>query len=166
MRVAFIYAITHSDGRVRYIGQSVNPKKRFTWHKCCARGGWGSKSNARLYNLLKAMLRDGDEPGMFIVETTITDRSNIREVYWIKYYKTMGAELVNHTQGGGGTWGFKHSPETKLKIGKAHKGKLVRVETRERLSIARTGTTASEETKLKQAEANRGRYVSAETRRK
>lgn len=45
--------------------------------------------------------------------------------------------------------GWKHSEETKKKIGAKHKGKIVSRETREKLSKARTGKRYTEEQKLK-----------------
>ena len=48
------------------------------------------------------------------------------ERYWIKYFGRIDngtGQLTNHTDGGEGISGHKHTEETKRKIGKANKGK-------------------------------------------
>jgi hypothetical protein len=60
----------------------------------------------------------------------------------------------------------KHSEETKEKIGKQHKGKIVSKETRKKLSEKFIGKTLSEKTKEKMSKAHKGRKHSEETKEK
>lgn len=59
-----------------------------------------------------------------------------------------------------------HTEETKLKISKANKGKIVSKETREKLSQSLKGRKYSEETIKKMSEAAKNRVTSLETREK
>lgn len=96
--------------------------------------------------------------------------------------------LRNRTDGGEGATGrvYKHTPETRAKIGAAHKGRKRPDETRRKMSIAMQGNTSSlgckrsqetrakmsasaktkplvsEETRLKISAAHKGRTLSAE----
>jgi hypothetical protein len=56
------------------------------------------------------------------------------ERFWIAYFKQMGCQLTNLTDGGEGLLGYRHSDVTKAKISDANKGKSCSAETRKRLS--------------------------------
>lgn len=79
------------------------------------------------------------------------------EAYCIWYYRdVLGYELVNFTDGGEGTSGYKHSEESKslmsaaIKINhKGMSGKKQSYETRLKISEARKGWNPSEETREK-----------------
>lgn len=57
--------------------------------------------------------------------------------------------LVNHTDGGEGCSGLKHSSETKYKLSIINKGKTLSKEHKEKMSKSRTGMIRSTETRLK-----------------
>lgn len=56
--------------------------------------------------------------------------------------------------------GFKHSAETKRKIGLAHKGKIISVGMREQISRTLKGRALSLETRAKMSETRKGRPFS------
>lgn len=87
------------------------------------------------------------------------------EIYLIKYYGRIDLKtgtLVNLTDGGEGNRNL--SQESRLKIGKIHKGKIVSKETRDKISKANSGRIPSKETKMKIAIANTGKKLSEENR--
>lgn len=93
------------------------------------------------------------------------------EILLIQEYgrKDLGTGcLVNMTNGGEGSKGrFRIcSEETKLKIGKANKGKKHSKETKELISIKNKGKIRSEEFKIKISNIQKGRTLSVETREK
>lgn len=110
-----------------------------------------------------------------VIESDLTwSEACEKEKYWINYYGRLDLKkgnLVNLTDGGNGSknrsnetvkkilesrkW-YKHSEETKLKIGNSNKGKIG----------GRLGKRASDETKMKISESQKGKKVSDETRMK
>ena len=86
--------------------------------------------------------------------------------------ETNGGPLVNLTDGGDGLFGYRYSDEQRAKMSKARKGrnvwKLMKSPelAREKIRLARTGSTASADAKAKMGASQRGRKHSAETRAK
>jgi hypothetical protein len=107
-----------------------------------------------------------DKSRILILKKNLTEEKAFRhEVYMISVFgrKDLGTGILhNKTNGGDGSSGLIHSVETKIKIGKAQKGKIVSEETKRKLSEA--NKNPSEETKRKISEANKN--PSEETRRK
>jgi hypothetical protein len=74
-----------------------------------------------------------------------------------------GGPLVNLTDGGDGTSGWRHSPEAKARIAEALTVREITDETREKLRIAatgKTGTKHSDEFKAKISRVHKGRVKS------
>lgn len=61
---------------------------------------------------------------------------------------------------------FKHTEETKIKLGEMSKGRKHTLEAKAKVTAALTGRVVSEETKAKIAKSNTGKKASEETRRK
>jgi hypothetical protein len=80
-----------------------------------------------------------------------------KEIEFIKLYKSMGYCEANLTDGGEGTSGWAPSEETKRRISKAHKGKIISEAQREKLRLANLGKKQSEETKAKRSAALKGK---------
>ena len=104
---------------------------------------------------------------ILILKENLTEKEAFRhEVYMIAVFgrKDLGTGILrNLTNGGDGTSGSIHSPETKQKIGAAQKGeknhnygKTPSPETREKISEANKGKIHTEETKKKWSEARSG----------
>jgi hypothetical protein len=118
------------------------------------------------------------------------------EKFLIFCFKDMGISLVNQTEGGEGSSGFKLKEETKIKISNALRmrspeikikianslkmrspeinkqisekltGRKKSEETKLKMSIAKKGVKKSEEHKKNISNAAKGRFFSEETRRK
>jgi hypothetical protein len=92
-----------------------------------------------------------------------------KEIYWIAFYGRIDLNegtLVNMTNGGDGTLGYKHSREHLEKISKLLKGRIFSEETKQKMSKARKGSTVSEETKQKLKIANTGKKHTEESKKK
>lgn len=161
------FHIKETNGEVFYVG--IGNKNR-PGDKRCRNKHWEHIVNKYGYDIL-------------IEETDLTfEQACELEKYWIKRIGRMDLNLgplVNLTDGGEGSIGFKHTDEAKQKIsnakigvpqteeaklasGEALKGHPVSPETRIKISIAllgknkgkpspNKGKTTSEETKLKQS---------------
>lgn len=84
----------------------------------------------------------------------IGERINNKTFGWIK---KKCSELQKH---------YRHSEDSKKKIGAIHKGKIISDRHRAAVSKARKGKTNSDVQKLAVAKANKGKVVSEETRKK
>jgi hypothetical protein len=120
-KTTYIYSLEYPMGNIRYIGKSDNPRERLKNHiKEAKRRNKNHKDN--WFNSLK------EPPILNIIEKTTYLEWQQREIYWIKYFKNKGLDLVNGTDGGEGSNGFKckrHTDETKLKRSKKVKEYLV-----------------------------------------
>ncbi len=61
------------------------------------------------------------------------------EQFFIAYFRSIGCRLTNHVDGGRGALGLKHTPEAKARISAAHRGKVVSLDSRARISTAKLG---------------------------
>lgn len=76
-----------------------------------------------------------------LVEENISslEEANIREMYWIQYFKDLGCDLVNSTNGGDGTAGLRVSDEHKRKLSELNKGKKLSEEQKKKIGDGRRG---------------------------
>lgn len=150
---------------LRYIGKSNNPKKRLKAHL-------RATNHSHLTCWVKALLANGIEPELLIIEEVEQARWQDAERYWIAFFEAAGANLVNGSRGGlGGTKkGHRFSPDGRARIDaaitKACKGKPLSEQHRRKLSEAHKGKKASAETKRKMSEAQRKRYKDPAERKK
>lgn len=88
-----------------------------------------------------------------IIEDNLTwEEACKREKYWIKYYGRFDlneGKLINRTNGGDGSSGYKLSKSHKEKISKANLGKPKSELTKQKLKIAHIGKVHSKYTKEK-----------------
>lgn len=109
---------TYADpvtGVVRYVGKTERSlASRVAEHKYNSRHG-----RTHLYCWMRSL---GQSPR---VETLENDPSDINEAeaYWIGQLRAWGFDLVNHSVGGEGQVGLKHTMESKAKIAAALKGR-------------------------------------------
>lgn len=150
-----IYKITSPSGKT-YIGQSVNLNKRKSHYK-----NLECVKQIRIFN---SLLKYGWENHKFeIIEECNVKLLNIRERHYQDLYEVIGPNGLNCklTKIGdkSGTLsqetkdkiikantGRKHSEESKKKMSKSAKGKIVSLEARKNMSKAKTGMRHSEET--------------------
>ena len=111
---------------IKYVGKALDVKKRLQRHLAFAR----DKKNKRyLSNWLRKISLN---PILEVIETCELSEWKERETYWILYYKNLGCKLCNLSNGGEGAGignknclGRTMSEQTKLKIGKANKGRTI-----------------------------------------
>lgn len=184
----YIYALCDPrDDRVRYIGKTDNPDRRYKAHLI-------EKSRTYRTNWIKSLAALGLKPKLKIIEIVSfqsTTEWEARERYWIAYYRNIYSDLTNGSDGGdcGPDCTGKHlikseigrkniiaalikrnkSPEMRevsRKNGLSHKGKRVSPETIEKIRIANTGKKMhSEEFKRELAERNKIRKYNSEQMR-
>ncbi len=163
--MACVYMVVNRINDKRYVGKTVRTlADRQTVHERDTNKG----SKLLFHNVLrkygfnafkwKVLFDDVDE-----------DELDSIEIATIKLKKSKAPNGYNLTDGGDGTSGWKHSPKTKLKISRAHIGKIVSLETREKLRKINVGKCISEETKAKMSaslKGRKGKSPSEETRTK
>ena len=109
----FIYALVDpTTDLIRYVGKSNTPEKRLKLHMAEARSG--VRFSHRL-NWLRFLINCHQIPKLIILEECDVERWIDREKWWIRKYKSI-TKLVNSTDGGEGSEGYKHSMERKNKI--------------------------------------------------
>jgi hypothetical protein len=127
----------------RYVGQTCKTNKRLWEHENAAKRG----HKGRVYNWIRSLQAAGVHPEIRALETCDGADADACEARWIQRRHLEGVDLTNCTLGGPGLRGWSHSPETKTKIGAAHRGKIVSRETRARVSATKraSGWRPSEE---------------------
>jgi group I intron endonuclease len=139
--LTYIYALLHPTGAVRYIGKTDNPMRRYQHHL----QPWDSKTHKSFW--IRKLLRDGIKPVMVILEVVKKTNWRQSEVRWIRRFRSRGFDLVNSTDGGDGSTGFKHTDETRKKIKMSQKGRVRLEETKLKISNTLKGHTVSEESR-------------------
>lgn len=164
-----IYFLHNGDNKPRYIGlTSQDPNTRLYQHKHTSRQG----SKRAVYD----WMRKYGEDNIFltILETLEDDNMDLlneREQYHIAEARAKGLNILNHTDGGGGAKGHKHTEEFKEACAKRMTGRpstaVWSEESRERVRQAQLRLVAegkhqrsfqkhTEETKKKLSEKARG----------
>jgi group I intron endonuclease len=115
-----IYALIDPyTNEIRYIGRSASGLKRPTEHSCPK-----NLESKRTHCVSWIKSLNGKKPWIKILEKVNSiEELNPAEVRWIAKAKELGWGLTNHTSGGDGTLGFKHTEEAKRKIWEARVGK-------------------------------------------
>jgi hypothetical protein len=112
MGLIYTYADPRT-GEIRYVGKTERDlESRIREHQCRARSG-----RTHLYCWTRSLEA---KPLVEVLEETQNTTS--AEVYWIAQLKAWGFNLVNHTDGGEGQRGLRHTQATKEKIGRAQRG--------------------------------------------
>ncbi len=112
----YIYSLTDPrNNQIRYIGKSINPKKRIDNHLHVKR-----KSHCSCW--IQSLKSIGLKPIFEIID--IVEESNWKfwEQYWIAQIKAWNFSLTNHSIGGEGQLGNKQTKESNEKRSKALKG--------------------------------------------
>lgn len=127
----YVYIITCNIDDGIYLGKTNNIKTRWAAHKLSAKKDvpYHLYNSIRKYGINSYSMEAFEE---YELESDAYDA----EVFWIAYYKSFGAKILNETVGGrGGMTGRKVSEETKAK----HR------ESAKTLSICQKGRIFSEE---------------------
>jgi hypothetical protein len=153
------------DGQLRYVGMvsSRSATARLGEHISAALRG----SRTHHHKWLRSLLSVGLTPDIEVLDVCNSIEALVELEKWhIAYFRFIGCDLTNHTDGGEGVPGHRDSPETKLKKSVARKGCVVSAITRAKLSVANLGKKQSLETIQKRVLSLRGQKRSAEDRAK
>jgi len=173
-----IYKITNLVNGKVYIGQSVNLYKRFSHHMQDLR----NKRHANKH-LQSAWNRYGEHNFNFeIIEICNEKILDMREQYWIKYFKSTNRKFGYNLEDGGNknkhlteevkkkigesNKGHKMPEEVKQKLRECHLGKPLSLEVRKKLSMANKGKHRTEKQKEMLRKFHKGKPLSEETKQK
>ena len=183
-----IYRIKNLETGALYIGQTAQAFAK-RWHNHRWELGAGCHHNEHLQNSYNKHGKDAFEykvleviPQGDMSDKEFLDYMNEREVILIEEHGAF-SNGYNKTEGGGGSGGHRHTPETKAKMSAANKGKKLSEEHKAKLSAALkgkkksaehraniiaalTGNKMSDETKAKMSRSMSGRACSEETKAK
>lgn len=161
MKTCGIYSFTNIINGKKLIGQSVNIESRHNHHLCMLRN---SKHNNT--HLQSAWNHYGETNFKFeIILQCLPQELDTWEISLIKQFNTTNRENGYNIEGGGNEFRSK-SEETKRKIGAAHKGKIISIESRLKMSKSRTGMKRTEETKNKIRQSHIGMKHAEESKLK
>lgn len=129
--------------KVRYVGQTVRPlEERLRDHL-------KDKNKNHRTCWIRSLKNRGLTPSIHLVENVIGNNWQEREQYWIAYYRSIGAPLVNGTDGGDGRNGSVQSEEERTKKSISLKGRIVSDETCKNISKSLTGKIMPDKTRAK-----------------
>lgn len=127
------------DGEIRYVGmtgKTLETRLRGRLKDTRCRG--------HRRHWLDQLKRMGMTPTIQLIQEVPTDFGGQAEVYWISYFRAVGCNLVNGTDGGeGGHLGVKMSEETKEKLRQATIRQFQDPEARRQVSLVHKGKTIS-----------------------
>lgn len=162
---------THELRYIGYTRRSLTRRLRdhLTDSHICHRTSW-----------IKNLKADHLTPGIFEIESVPDIQAAEAECFWIAYFKYIGANLTNGTEGGEGVrategvrakmraakQGTKLSEEHRRKIGATHKGMRRGAEAKQRMGQAQRAISQTAEWRAKNSAVRMGHQVSAETRTK
>lgn len=102
-----VYTLSDPESQeIRYVGVTHNPLSRLSEHLSKAKGG---ENNHRAC-WIRSLLKKGLAPLFQVVETGAGGGWADREMQWISDLRGKGCRLVNGTDGGEGTLGYKAPP--------------------------------------------------------
>lgn len=147
-----VYVIFRSNGDPCYVGQGKEKRLRDHFNNVRL----GTHNNKHLSAIIKNA--GGSLPIVKLFSHLTPEKAIEFEKAWIAALgRDPKGPLVNLTDGGEGTYGKKHSDETKQKIREKAKKRFESQEQRDRLSKALSGFHHSEETKAKMSLSHKGK---------
>lgn len=161
MEKCFIYVLKDPKSlTIRYVGKTNNLKKRYAYHLHSSR----LNGKTKLKRWLKTLLSESLKPIMEEIEEIDVSNWELREKYWIAFYKEKGCDLCNHTEGGYGI--SSCSEETKNKLRENNKRNIEKYRTpefRAKISLLSKNMVRTEEHSRKISESKKGVKRSKET---
>lgn len=123
-RNVYIYGLIDPiTNQIRYVGKSLNPKSRLRRH-IADRNLYDSYKDRWIRKLKENNIR----PELIIIDEVLEKEWQFWESYYISYFKFIGCNLTNGTNGGDqppSTKGRKHREESKKKMSQSKKGKPI-----------------------------------------
>lgn len=119
-------------------------------------------SNKHKVNWIKSVLSAGTTPEIFEIERVDKDNWQEAEIFWIAYFKELGAKLTNATAGGDGLSSESWTPEMRQRVSIIQKDRPLTEEHVQALLKA----NADPEVKARRSASQMGHEVSKEARKK
>ena len=152
-----IYCLTSPSSKC-YIGQSWDIKSRFKKYRTDSNS---IKNQRKLYNAIKKYKSYNFKYEIIDLCETQEEMDN-KEKFYIDLYNSIDNGYNIKDGGSNG----KHSKETKIKMSISHKGKIIKLESRNKMSKAKKGICLSQETRNKMRNSRIGHSLSQETKNK
>lgn len=116
MKTNIYVLVDPRNNNIKYLGKTIKPlNKRLSAHL-------SDKSKSKKSSWIKSLLSQNLKPIIRLVDSIESDWE-FWEEYWITNLKLLGIELLNHTNGGEGMYGYIPSEETRQKWSIAFKGR-------------------------------------------
>lgn len=145
--------------QLRYVGKTAGPLERRL------RGHINDVKRGRVYiprhRWIAGLIAGGVEPIICEIEEVAGDWREA-EQFWIAYFRSIGCNLLNATDGGDGICSYQHSEATKQKQSESARARYRRAGEREKSGAAVAAAYADPVVRAK----IQGRAVSNETREK
>ena len=110
-----IYGLYNEFDQIRYVGLTKNPLNiRYNQHIRSAKNYIDKDESSHCLRWIRSMLKKGLTPTIKLI-TIVPGNGEDAERFYIAYYKMLGANLTNLTNGGDGTIGYTRSDETNKK---------------------------------------------------
>lgn len=112
----YIYILSDPrTGDVKYVGKTVNIKKRYYNH--CSLKTSNKSGNKQLVGWIANLLMEKLKPEITIIDKTTNGDCGQLEIYWIEQFRQWEVKLYNITIGGDGRpSGYKYVPKESVKI--------------------------------------------------
>ncbi len=159
-----IYCYENTVNGKKYIGQSINLKKRISDHeRNFSKDDFKRVNGGESKPLWYAVKKYGrNNFSLYLVDYCSPERLDDVEEYYIDLFSSLISENgYNILKRGFSRFGTHHSEETKRKLSISHSN--ITNETRRRMSESQKGRKHSEGTKKKISESNKGKIISQET---
>jgi len=158
-----IYLLLDSNNSIRYVGKTIRDlRRRLSNHLCEAK----REGNNHRANWIRKCLSEGYMPTIQLLEEVDGDGCQ-EEIFWIKFFRDAGLNLVNETDGGEGTLGripfFSEEHRRKLSESRKGKGHPQSKETRRKISEGGRNRVVNETTRKRISESLKGHPVGEET---
>jgi len=115
----------------------------------------------------------GLKPVCVVIEDDLSSKIvNDAEIFWIAYFKFLGARLINATAGGEGCTGYNPTQATRIKLSLAGRGRVVSNSTKRQIGLANQGNKhaqgviRTEQYRAKLSKALKGKPLSEEVKKK
>lgn len=172
----------HKKGEIRYVGLSTRGTKRPGEHFYSKNLKQERIKDWHTYRWIAKLKRSGTQPVIKVLcEGIFNDYKHLCQVekFYIAYFRGVGLVLTNDTDGGEGTPGYKHRPESKAKMSEKAKNRpaghylnkkshppesRVRAGLKHRGHKRNVGMRRNEDSKRKTAESLRAAWAEDPTR--
>lgn len=127
MKTNIYVLIDPRNNQIKYLGKTIKPlNKRLSSHM-------SDNSKSKKSSWIKSLKSQNLKPIIKLIDTIEKDWQ-FWEEYWITNIKMLGIDLLNHTNGGEGMYGYIPTQETREKWSKAFKNRKLSQEWKNKIS--------------------------------